>query len=179
MAMRRRAAEGVALVGSAGTFWYLRIRDPDPDAPSGGGGGGGGATPSALSPRTGAPLQLMSVQVAFRHGARLPNQDVLHPGESGFTGPAAWTTADTAWDPAEGIPFRLNDYKMKELPGGAEAKRITNSSRHLKGGGNAGRLSALGWHQTIDLGVELRARYVFLHENEDSSIENEDSCVEK
>ena len=127
--MRRRAAEGVALVGAAGTFWYLRIRSPDDaETPS-------GATP-ALSPRTGAPLQLTNVQIAFRHGARLPNQDVLHPGETAFTGPAAWTTADTAWDPAEGVPFRLNDYKMKELAGGAANKRITNSSRYLAGGGN-------------------------------------------
>jgi hypothetical protein len=163
MAMRRRGLEAVALLGAGGTFYYYRLR---PGRELDGGAGAASVRSSGPAgppvPRTsdGAPLQLLRVQVAFRHGARLPNQDVLHPGESANAGPAAWTAADATWDAAEGIPFTLRDYKGKELPGGAQNKRIASSSRTLAAGGTAGALSRHGWHQTIDLGATLRARYL-------------------
>ena len=147
--------------------------------------------PSACSPVTGAAMQLIQVQVAFRHGARLPNHDVVHPGESA-TGVAAdivphprahthgnfgqrlaawvwpprrdaavWTAADTALDPAKfAMRFVLHDYKGHELEGNAANKRISHGRTVLGGGGQAGKLSTVGWEQTVRLGERLRERYL-------------------
>lgn len=159
MTARRGVIEASALVGAAGTFWYYRLRDAP--TPSDRAGSPSSAVPApALLGTDGSPLQLVSVQVVFRHGARMPNHDVLHPSEDGSTGPVAWTAHDTQWDPGTGARFVLRDYKGSDLPGGASNKRVLNSSRKLEGGAVAGQLSSLGWHQMIEFGQTLRHRYL-------------------
>ena len=158
--MRRGVIEASALLGAAGTFWYYRLRDDAP-TPSDRASSPSSAVPApAPMGSDGSPLQLVSVQVAFRHGARMPNHDVLHPREVGSTGPVAWTAHDATLDPGTGVRFVLRDYKGNELPGGASNKRILNSSRKLEGGAVAGQLSTLGWHQMIEFGQTLRHRYL-------------------
>lgn len=165
MAARRGVIEASALIGAAGTFWYFRLRDAPPPSPTTSGSSTAAAAPAhcrvpvPLSP-SGSPLQLMSVQVTFRHGARMPNHDVPHPQEDASTGPAAWTVDDTDWDPSDGARFVLHDYKGNQLAGGASNKRILNSSRHLEGGAVAGQLSSLGWRQMVEFGQNLRHRYL-------------------
>eukprot|EP01043_Picozoa_sp_COSAG02_P025586 COSAG02_NODE_1443_length_12584_cov_2.587425_3_plen_193_part_00 len=157
MAARRGVIEASALIGAAGTFWYFRLRENSPARP-----------PVSLAPRrvpvplspSGSPLQLVNVQVVFRHGARMPNHDVLHPHDNAWTGPAAWTVDDTVWDSSQGAHFVLHDYKGNELAGGASNKRILNSSRKLAGGAVAGQLSSFGWEQMVKFGQALRHRYL-------------------
>ena len=164
MAARRGVIEASALLGAAGTFWYFRLRDAAPDsstAPSRSAGAVDplGSTALPLSPG-GTPLQLICVQVAFRHGARMPNHDVLHPHEVASSGPAAWTSEDTDWDASKGAQFVLRNYKGNNLAGGASNKRILNSSRTLGGGATAGQLSLLGWEQMVEFGRNLDRRYL-------------------
>lgn len=164
MSVRRGVIEASALLGAAGTFWYFRLRDTPTDSTA---ANRSAATGGALNARTpprspdGTPLQLVCVQVAFRHGARMPNYDVLHPREVATTGPAAWTAEHTDWDQAvKGAPFVLRDYKGNDLAGGASNERILNSSRKLGGGATAGQLSVLGWQQMVDFGRGLNRRYL-------------------
>ena len=110
--------------------------------------------PPNLGPK---PAVLLSVQVAFRHGARTPISDAgcrdglcdWRQDETSKSDAALASTASVLlFRPGSGDPL-----DPSVLFAG-------DSSSLLQGGARSGDLTAVGVQQACDLGAELRARYV-------------------
>ncbi len=109
--------------------------------------------------RDGAPLKLLQVQVAFRHGARTPMDD---PSDE----PVSWTPAEQdlsdqptlrntrCFDPGSAVGMDPKEVFSKS-PG-----KVFASPGTLEGGGKSGALTREGFQQARGLGAELRARYI-------------------
>ena len=100
--------------------------------------------------------RLLQVQTIFRHGARLPVEDGgCHDGM------CTWTPADTdktaqleGWGRVRLYNFGDGD------PLDPALEFATDRPGKLNGGGYGGRLTPLGLEQAVELGAELRSRYV-------------------
>jgi len=102
------------------------------------------------------PARLIQVQTVFRHGARLPVED-----RGCRDGLATWSPSET--DKSAQLQ-RCGRIRLFEFGSGDAldpAELFSNDSEgKLVGGGIGGRLTPLGLRQAVELGGELRARYV-------------------
>eukprot|EP01045_Picozoa_sp_COSAG04_P018827 COSAG04_NODE_1772_length_5616_cov_6.346384_2_plen_452_part_00 len=119
-------------------------------------------TPSAVT----RPVRLIQVQVVFRHGARLPSEDMDFSsppvGSSRGSENHVWTKEDTKFDTRGLVPIKLLNSNAEVLSGGLSNGTIVqgSSGRLLLGGGRPGELSAVGWRESRALGERLRSRYL-------------------
>jgi hypothetical protein len=101
------------------------------------------------------PARLIQVQTVFRHGARLPVED------SGCRdGLCTWTPADSDKRHQLSRFGQIRLYAHGDGDALSPVEVFGGGSGSLVGGGSGGRLTPLGLQQAVELGNELRARYV-------------------
>jgi len=101
------------------------------------------------------PARLIQVQTVFRHGARLPVED------SGCRdGLCTWTPADSDKRHQLSRFGQIRLYAHGDGDALSPVEVFGGGSGGLVGGGSGGRLTPLGLQQAVELGNELRARYV-------------------
>ena len=119
---------------------------------------------AARNLRIAPPTAVIQVQVAFRHGARTPVEDAGCKDEEQS---AQWCPAETDKTVAlkklgkvslfrPGSGDALDPDKLFKPAAGAGAWQGST----LHGGGHPGKLTNIGLQQGVDLGAELRGRYM-------------------
>ena len=102
------------------------------------------------------PGRLLQVQTVFRHGARLPVND-----DGCRDGLFQWSLADSD---KTALLSKMGPVRLFQFGDGDPLDPLTlfgdGSGGRLAGGAAGGRLTPLGLSQAVDLGNELRARYV-------------------
>lgn len=108
-----------------------------------------------ITPNSKSNLELILVQIAFRHGARTPI----------FRSPCQ-ELDEVTW-PAQlhigALPHTAADYEMKHVSGGPSPISETNDrllKKLLKGGSPVGQLTKVGQQQMYDLGKRHAKTYV-------------------
>ena len=111
------------------------------------------------------PLRLIQVHTAFRHGARTPMNDL---GKQ----PVHWTLEEQ-----DKTSFSLAQFTLYQPGNGSPIPRTSiqknlyaKDEKTLLGGGYPGALTKNGMQMAIDLGTELRKRYVDVEAKENKDV---------